>query len=110
MVRSRRDHYLSRQPRDDRADPWIADAITRAPGTPHIFRALTKAEAADFRGALFKSARHHQVSCSADLVPDGTSWAVTYKLFPKKTGRAHIAAKRKAGEPLAYDHLREEDP
>lgn len=108
MTRTRRDHYLSRQPRDDRADPWVADAITRPPGTEHIWRALTKPEAADFAGALYRSARHHGISCSASVVPDGDGWAVTYQLWPKHAGRAHVKSRKAGGETLAYDKIMED--
>lgn len=97
--------WHGRFPRDDRADPWIADAITRPPGTPHRVRFPTRGEAEDFGRALYRGCRHHGVSCSPQIVQAGKEWVVEYRLYRKRDGRDYVRGKKARGEPLKYDKL-----
>lgn len=101
--------WFARGRRDDRADPWIADAIRRPPGTLHVVRFAGQADALEFGRSLFRGCRHHGVSCSPQVLPDGDGWKVEYRLFRKADGRDYVRGKKTRGEHLHYDKLKEED-
>jgi hypothetical protein len=97
--------WHARGQRDDRADPWIADAITRPPGTLHRVRFPDQATAADFGRSLYRGCRHHGVSCSPQIVKTAEGWAVEYRLYRKADGRNYVRGKRDRGETLKYHKL-----
>ncbi len=94
-------HPQSLRPRDERAHPVIKDALAKGylgTGQPYVVDGFATQEAADQgRRSINNAARHLGVSCSSrsaehvEQLSDGT-WRVSFTIWPKNQGRAHIAS------------------
>jgi hypothetical protein len=106
-------HPRALRPRDERAHPVVQDAIDKGyvgTGRHYPVDGFASREAAnEGRKSINNACRHLGVSCRSREAEDlqeltNGTWRVTFRLWPKNEGRAHIRTVT-GGDPanLAYN-------